>query len=89
MEPKANLERTVQEVSLTTPVLVAGGIGILISLIWVGALIAKHKGYQTIPRFFKVGTLVLFVCSVGLVLAAPYAKVITVTVIEKLSSSGD
>jgi len=87
MEPKANVERTVQEVSLTTPVLVAGGIGILISVIWVGALIAKHKGYQTIPRFLKVGTLVLFICSLGLVLAAPYTRAITV--IERLSSSGD
>ncbi len=87
MEPKANMERTVQEVSLTTPVLVAGGIGILISLIWVGALIAKYKGYQTIPRFFKAATLVLFVGSLGLVLAAPYAR--GIRIIEKLSSSGD
>lgn len=87
MEPKANMERTVQEVSLTTPVLVAGGIGILISVIWVGTLIAKHKGFQAIPSFLKIGTLILFVCSLGLVLAAPYTR--GIKVIEKLSSSGD
>lgn len=81
------MEVTTRVISMTTPVLVLGGVGILIALVWVGALIGKYKGYKSIPGFFKAATLAMLVGSVGLVLVAPYAQVIQV--VEKLSSSGD
>lgn len=70
---------------MTAPTAVIGGIGILISLIWVGALIAKRKGYRSIPGFLKAATLIFFVGSLAMVLLAPRAKFIEVVV--KLSSS--